>query len=414
MKVLFVTTDFYPDFGTTVNIFKKLFYEGGLIDKIDNISVITLKSNFLSKDYEYIDGIHVYRCTFLGWIQFNELAIAWKELGLLMLFKTAFLKAEQKIRYKFKDNCLLRNRMVNVLLEKMKEIDADSYDFIIPIFGNYDSVGAVMKYQPKRAKTVLYQVDPCSTNWTRPKREYKRSLQFELKMYEEAAAVLTMPVIYKEVQQLISERIKSKFYPMELPLISKPCDVRAENKRDNKIQCVFSGLIYLGIRDPSYTLKIFKPFVEEGKVSLHMVGVDKSELPEEFREMDICCYGRVKSDVAQKIMNQADVLVNIGNLMTNQIPSKIFDYISQGKTIVNVCKNHNCPTIPYMSEYPLSINLFEDDKLLDSQVKQLRVFLDENSKKRIEFNEIENLFKKATPKYCANLVYELLNNLSKN
>ena len=268
-----------------------------------------------------------------------------------------------------------------------------------------------MKYNPKHAKVILYQVDPCSTNWTRAKREYKKNVAFEKEIYKKADAIITMPVIYNDIQHLITAETKDKFYPMELPLISDPKVKFNETEKTGKIKCIFSGLIYAGIRDPLYTLKLFEKLINVEQVELHLVGVTKEELPVEFRESNIVCYGRVSAAEAQEVMNSADVLVNIGNLMNNQLPSKIFDYISLGKPIVNVCKNRDCPTLPYMEKYPLSLNLFEEEDLLELQIEKLAQFLEESKGKHLEFSEVEKLFETATPKYCAEFIYQLLLNL---
>ena len=55
------------------------------------------------------------------------------------------------------------------------------------------------------------------------------------------------------------------------------------------------------------------------------------------------------------------MLVNIGNAVDNQMPSKIFEYISTGKPVVNIYKSPECPTLKYLERYPLALNLYEKD-----------------------------------------------------
>lgn len=410
MKLLLITTDNYPEFGTTVGIFKKLIFDGGLKEKNIHIDVLSLKAEFEQLENEYCDGIQVFRTMSWQTIPFKKTLRNIRLVGLYNFVKCVLIKVFAKLKSLFLGNCppLLSKERINVINRKLKEINADSYDFIIPIFGFYDSSAAVMKYNPKHAKLVLYQVDPCSTNWIRGKREFKKNVAFEKELYKKADAILTMPVIYKDIQHLITAETKDKFYPMELPLVSNPKVELNKNENINKIKCVFSGNIYYGIRDPLYTLKLFEKLIETKRVELHLVGVSIEELPTEFRESNIVCYGKVLASEAQETMNSADVLVNIGNLMNNQLPSKIFDYISLGKPIVNVCKNRDCPTLPYMEKYPLSLNLFEEQDLLESQIEKLVQFLEESRGKQLEFSEVEKLYETATPKYCADFIYQLL------
>ena len=410
MRALFITTDNYPIMGTTVNIFKKLFFDGNLTKKIDEVCVLTIKRNFDDKDVEVIDGIKIYRAT---WWPIIPMPGHYKQLKGIDRIKVPFAKLWHIVRYRWyrRGFSFLNESQINSLYRALVKFNADSFDYIIPIFGCHDAPAAVLKYRPKHAKIVLYQVDPCSTNWTLDKRDYKKVLKFEIKMYRQATVVLTMPVIYNEVQHIIPEDCKCKFYPIELPLVTRPPQYKIEKSGDAKIKCVFSGLIYLGIRDPSYTLKLFKPLTKNGKVSLHMVGVKKEDLPESYRDMDVVCYGIVPADDAQSVINQADILINIGNLMTNQIPSKIFDYISQGKPIVNVCKHLDCPTLSYMEKYPLALNLIEDNSIFDKQLTLLSEFIDKNSQERVPFEIVEKLYENATPNYCADWLYRLLGNL---
>lgn len=411
MRVLFITTDAYPNFGTTVNILKKLFFDGRLEKKIDEICILTFKSTIDDSDYEIIDNIKIYRA--MSWLRMS-IRGRYSQLSAINRLKVSFEKAWQRMKYhRYHHNSypFIAKENIKALCREMRKINADSFDYIIPIFGCHDAPAAVLKYRPKHAKILLYQVDPCSTNWTLDKKDYKKALRFEMNMYQHATAVLTMPVIYNEVQHIIPEDWKKKFYPIELPLVTRPPKYEIQKSEDSKIKCVFSGLIYLGIRDPSYTLKLFRTLTESGKASLHMVGVKKEELPEIYQDMDVICYGRVLADKAQQVMNEADVLVNIGNLMTNQIPSKIFDYASQGKPILNVCKNANCPTLPYMEKYPLALNLMEDDSQFDDQLARLKDFLETKSKERLSFEEVEKTFESATPAYCANWLCDLMNQL---
>lgn len=408
MRILFVTTDNYPTMGTTVNILKKIFFEGQLISKADDISVLTLKYSFNELTNEQIDGVNIHRAASWGVLPLREGLKHIKELSLFDIIKMPITKILLSLQMRILKNPLLRGSNVNAMRKSLKEIDADSYDFIVPIFGNHDSISAALKFKPKKAKIIPYQVDPCSTNWTRPKIERKKTLRFEMQMYDKASTILTMPVIYNEVQHIIPDNLKSKFHLIELPLISKPIITEPQQIDNKKIKCVFSGFIYLGIRDPAYTLRLFSCLIENNNIEFHMVGVYLEDLPVEFRGLNIICHGKVTAEAAQKIMNSADILVNIGNLMNNQLPSKILDYISLGKPIVNVCKNRDCPTLPYMEKYPLSLNLFEEYELLELQKEQLTQFLADSKRKRIEFSEVEKLFENATPKYCADFIYNLL------
>ena len=51
-----------------------------------------------------------------------------------------------------------------------------------------------------------------------------------------------------------------------------------------------------------------------------------------------------------------------GNKVDNQVPSKIFDYISLGKPIINVYTSEKDPALEYLKQYPLALNISETNK----------------------------------------------------
>lgn len=412
MKILFVTTDFYPEVGTSVNLIRRIIFDGSLLNKIDRISVLTVKRRINQKDYEYIEGVHVYRALCAGYISKNE----YKSNSHILSFYRRVILGIQKLCLKIVSmvtkNKLLRGLNVNALVKKLKKIKEDEYDIIIPIFGNHDTVAAVMKGMNKNAKLVLYQVDPCSTNQSHSTLSKMKDRKFEQLMYDKADAIFTMDIFYKEIKEFISNELNKKFHPVELPLISEPKKVEVEKMNAKHPICLFSGLIYLGIRDPSYTYRLFKQMNRNGTASLSMVGVEEKDMPDEFKDDGIICYGQVDLVKAQQYINGADFLVNIGNSMINQLPSKIFDYFATGKPIINICKSKECPTIQYMNQYPLAINIIEDDLLFYDQVNEIEIFIKKNIGIVLPFDDVKNIFPQCTPSYVADQFLYVFNKLN--
>lgn len=396
MKLLWITTDYYPTMGTTTNLLKKLFFDGGLHTQAEELAVLTLKRSYDEPDEEVINGVRVYRATAWRFLKKQEIGAALRKNPL-----DAVSGAIKKARFRGQTAALVHEDTCRSVLRALRSIHAERFDVLVPVFGMFESVAAVMRFAGKTTqRVVLYQVDPCSTNMTYTDRQGEL-LAFERAMYQRASAVITTPIICQEQKELLPPELYQKLTAMELPLVAEPAARRAEELRANVPVCLFSGLIYAGIRDPRYTLRLFAPLVEADHAQLHLVGVRQEDLPEEFQALPVVCHGRVPLDRAQELMNGADVLVNIGNLMTNQVPSKIFDYVSLGKPIVNICKNRNCPTLPYLEHYPLALNLFEEEALLETQQARLAAFLREYGGRRLPFAQVAARFETCTPRHCA-------------
>ena len=87
--------------------------------------------------------------------------------------------------------------------------------------------------------------------------------------------------------------------------------------------------------------------------------------------------------------------------MKNQVPSKLFSYISTGKPIINICENPDCPSKEYLEKYPLAISIDINDAELDNNVIEVENFIRANCSKTCNLLEISKIYRTCTPKYCA-------------
>ncbi|MBQ8603961.1 MAG: hypothetical protein IJ410_03850, partial [Oscillospiraceae bacterium] len=101
-----------------------------------------------------------------------------------------------------------------------------------------------------------------------------------------------------------------------------------------------------------------------------------------------------------------DMLLNIGNAISNMVPSKIFDYFATGKPIVNVQKIDNAPDVEYFEKYPLQITLPEYSGEMQSQ--QLYEFIKTSKGKHLDFAQVKDLYYTATPEYVASIIENAL------
>ena len=407
LRILFVTNDEYPNFGTTSNLIKKLVFDGGLINN-NKIGVLSLCNEYSKKTFEIIDGVSIYRAISYGNYYGQTFRDEFKKEKVIdkpfIFFEKTF-----SYLYEISGNCarfFIPNNVYR-LKQALEHIVNEKYDIVVPISGKYDAVVAVLLSNIS-AKKVFWQVDPCSTNLTRLKREKKLSEKIEKSIIEKFDAVLTDEIYYNELINIYGRSISNKVHIFNMPLID------AFNKTNNKIikneeeiNCVFTGLIYLGIRDPGYTIKLFNELGKDGKIKLHLYGPERKDVPYECSDA-IVFHNKVNMEEAKKIIQNADFLVNIGNKMSNQIPSKLYEYVSTGLPIINVYKNENCPSIGLLKDYHNSINIFEDDSIYDNQIKELFVFINKHLGIRMGLNEFLDSYKDYTPTHCVARFYSII------
>ena len=96
--------------------------------------------------------------------------------------------------------------------------------------------------------------------------------------------------------------------------------------------------------------------------------------------------------------DRTDVLINIGNSVLNQMPSKIFEYINCGKPIINIYKSPECPTLKYLTKYPLALNIPEENIKTDlaQKAEEVKTFIKANKTNRVSAEEIQRTFKANT------------------
>lgn len=402
MRVIFVTANRFPKEGACTSLLKNLFFKGGLLERCDKIDILVADDLYSDIQAENYNGITVYHLNCLQKISVRD----YKRIFFRHPIVTIIGMLRKTISKKRKTivdpiNCKSIER-------KLNKICFEKYDVIFTVMGTLDTVPACLKYKQNNPdiKLVVYQVDPCVSNEAYKPQTLEERQSFESELYETADRIITTPILLEESKQIYPQSIIDKMVAMEFPNVVPGYE--DESVDGEKIRCLFTGLIYGDFRDPTYTFRLFDK-LDEG-TDFEIIGSITSPFDEEAKKHRVICHGRKSLDETKDELRKAHILVNIGNRMTNQVPSKIFEYISYGKPIVNICKNRNCPSLSYLENYPYVLNLFEEEDCFEEQAEKLNAFIKETYNKRISAEEIERLYEKCTPKFCAKQMWETINN----
>lgn len=404
MRILFLLEDDFPETGACTCLINNIIFCGGLQKKAEAIEVLAIKSKYTPLKKETINSVTVHNGVLMSKVsnqQYKKIFMKHPVKALMGFAEKIFLKLDKKA---------INIRSSHSIEKDLKRISAEDFDVVVAVMGRFEVASAIMNYKIKhpKVKVVLYQVDPCLSNDFFDSSTYKERLDFEKKLYEISDRIITTPVLLEESKQIYPQKITDKMVSMEFPNVV-PVKASDINKNDF-IRCLFTGNIYGNFRNPQYTLRLFDK--SESSIKLEVIGSVKPELKKEFELHNVLYHGPKSLDETRKELLSADILVNIGNKMLNQVPSKLFEYISYGKPIVNVCKNRNCPTLPYLAKYPYALNLFEEEENFEEQAKKLNSFILENYQKRMLPDETTKAFETCTPQYCANQMLEIFKSLT--
>lgn len=137
-------------------------------------------------------------------------------------------------------------------------------------------------------------------------------------------------------------------------------------REDKKIRLVFVGTLNRTIRSPGHLLQVFEMLLQTGiteRLELHFFGgidycVEQFMPYQELMSKKIFVHGKVSREKAIRAMYSADILVNIGNANPYQEPSKVIEYASTGKPIINIMTIHDDSSAILLRKYPASMNIF--------------------------------------------------------
>lgn len=149
MKILFVCVDRYPYDGACTSLLKKLFFNGGLIEKENEIHIATYRQHFDDKDEEIVDEVRIHRLLSPRFLSTSELLRHKREMSLFI--KGIFVKIKKRVEQKLKKGYEDLDRAqiaefknyLRVLFEK------ENFDIVVGVAGSYEMAIAARKYQKK-------------------------------------------------------------------------------------------------------------------------------------------------------------------------------------------------------------------------------------------------------------------------
>ena len=322
MKILFVCIDRYPYDGACTNLLKKLFFEGGMIELEYDIHIATYKHFFHDKALEIFDGITVHRLLSPYLLSAADLMKHFYRCDLLIRGGT--IKLQEKANSRSNADSEIREGQIREYEKFLYQLCKKEYfDIVIGVAASYEMAIAAKNVSLElKIPYVLYQVDPFTDNETFSKLSVNYRLQLETELYKSANKVFTTELILSQMRKRIDAEILSKVEVMEFPGVSvELTQNKNQTRKSEHIECVFAGRVYKRVRNPSFTIELFRRLPKH--IFLKLYGVSEKELKELFSisllPSNIECYGLVSVDEAENAIRNADVLVNIGNIMLNQV-----------------------------------------------------------------------------------------------
>lgn len=261
---------------------------------------------------------------------------------------------------------------------------------------------------------IAYQMDPWGLHRIDNESGDVAVIQRECAAFDRVKHIFTTSVLLKQYSENeLYKRYTDKMTAVDFPNVKQhKHDVKVKSAIDfdgEYTNILFGGVVADSFRSPEYVLKVLAPLFEKGeKIRMYFMGTNNSAVLDSYMEkypQNIFFKEKVSADAALATMKKADVLLNIGNKIDNQVPSKIFDYFAIGKPILNLQRIENCPAAEYFAKYPLVYSL-EEWKAAD--IETVEKFLRNAKGKTVDFAEVKELFKTATVEYVAESMLDVM------
>lgn len=275
-------------------------------------------------------------------------------------------------------------------------------DWVISTCASFEPAEALRGMELRGIKRALYQLDPFSTNAVLPEEEKLLRMKSEQDVYETFDAVFTTPIIYREIKELGFN--DKNAHVVQFPKLFRRKYAQKQS-RDSGIHFAYSGFLSEEVRDPKFLLDLFAAVSNshpEWILDLYCFG-EIADLKNRYSDVDsIRWHSQIPQDELDCVLSGSAFLVNIGNRMANQLPSKLVDYISFEKPIVNTVKNDQCPSIAFLSRYNDVLNLDESGSI-DDAIILLENFVN-ITRSGSEDRDVFSLYSEYTPEFVASVM----------
>ncbi len=289
----------------------------------------------------------------------------------------------------------------------------NSFDVIISIQSPLDILSL---FDETKTIKIIYQLDPLGLHELNGEKE-KQLIDVELKYFEKADHIFTTSALYNQYKcrQDYSKYI-DKLSVAEFPNVREieNCEQQAILFDEDYINIVYCGIMEDYYRSPERFLLFFEKVLnQDNRIRIYFVGDIISDKLNEFERMhpdNIKVLKPVELETAIAIQQDADVLLSIGNMLKNQLPSKLFDYFSMGKALIATLKFDDSPEKLYIDKYPLGYSLNE---FSENSVDEFIKFVHQAKGEKVEFDIVKKLFYNCTPEYVAEQFRGVLSDATK-
>ena len=418
MKILFILGAYKPRASANglcvTNVVEYLKSQGH--------SITVLSNKHIDGDgYENENGVEIYRVKQRLFFRIKEyIALNGNKRPLICKLLSGIATILNKIQLFFMSSFwpvvspMTNRRFRNTAMTLQKK---NNYDVVVSIYTPIEALlaGYEVKKSFTSVKFIPYFLDSMSGGYG-PKFFSKRTiinrgLKIERKLYSLADSVFLMKSS-EEHQLKYNGQYGYKMNFLDIPMLLSRSKNKSLNSNMPSSLCkmLFVGSISSKIRNPKTLIDALLQVESQNFVCEFIGNIDCiddfSELKVHMGERLIFT-GFMDHDKLEEKIAESDILLNIGNLIPNMVPSKIFEYMSYLKPIISTYDISNEPSATYLRQYPLAL-LLSKDTAPKENAEKIAQFIHEIHNAQLDYAMLEKQFYLNTPKAFADTLKKVM------
>jgi hypothetical protein len=394
------------------------------------IHVLASRPYLNGSEEEEFDGVQVYR-TDDWYMLLRDIRLEFSRIQapkVIRLMIILFLKIIMKVSSLFRWPDFSFGWQKGLVTKKAEELYlAHHYHVIMSVSHPFMAQLAALELKKKFINAyswIVFEFDPFAYEGNKANQtnipycnDKRKKLAVEREVFQYADVIALTTELYREYTSNSLKEYSEKMVEVGIPLLtdlslgcSKDSVHDSLERNKNTLELVFAGSMYEHIRNPRYMLELFDRGSTDN-MRLHILGAGCSEIVNEYKARlkdRLVLHGQTDRATAVKAVCEADILINIGNTVLNQVPSKVFEYIGSGRPIVNVYSVDKDTSNYYLNKYDLFLGIKEEWHRIDKNAELFRNFCCENGGKRLNFNEVCRNLREYTPEAAEERFKELL------
>ena len=361
-ELLVISADFDPYPSSNTNCIKPLLDK--LIKEGYSIDVVTRRMDDTSLRNELFGGLNILRIDDRRCI--NSYVVNSHQRNIKnSLFRNAYKiygfasKAAYYIRYCLfsKEQRVSGWRVGDIIPSIEKEFGNKNYDAILTIALpeiTHEIGEKVHEYLFPKSKWIVYDYDPIGYNRSQYNRlSQKYFLRRQMEIYEKCDHIFMGPELYDFYLGTPFHMFKKKIsiLPFANMKETQQCYNSCKNLLHGKgIICTYAGALAKDIRNPQYAIDLFSDSSLKSICDFNIITGSRTEyfLKEIEKMSNIHIIGKLPYNDSIACLMESDILINIGNTVSFQVPGKVFEYMALGKPIIHISKIENDPTNKYL------------------------------------------------------------------